>query len=446
MLLFCVFLVCCTGEKGESTATKAETSSASTIPLPNGNTVVEENVARLFQKTVSSLQADKENPKLWLAHGSALFANGYYALAADALGQAISINPEMPQATYVMATALWRANKQEEAIATLAIALELMPQYDIGCRLLAQWHSERGETVLAQTAGRKAFELQPSRVGTRYVLCQALMDDGKYDEALVLLEQVISKDRAAPWIYKLAENCYRQLGENEKMESALAKAGPPFQDWPDPMFQHIPSLIAGKAELTEYALHLFKNSGPKKSIKFLHRAFNLNPQSTDLRVALSIALQDAGQLQQSRQILEELAGEPNMNYWKQFAGISLAVYQLDKANEYISSALALDPTDPNAHHIAAVIALEQGETQTAVSHWAQAGRLYNEVEKWNKAEMSLAYAVQNGASGSEVLQSLALAQIKLDHTLQAKITIKKLLENNPKDAVALELQSVLPPE
>ncbi len=67
-------------------------------------------------------------------------------------------------------------------------------------------------------------------------------------------------------------------------------------------------------------------------------------------------------------------------------------------------------------------------------------------EKWNKAEMSLAYAVQNGASGSEVLQSLALAQIKLDHTLQAKISIKKLLEKNPSDTVALELQSMLPQE
>jgi Flp pilus assembly protein TadD len=60
--------------------------------------------------------------------------------------------------------------------------------------------------------------------------------------------------------------------------------------------------------------------------------------------------------------------------------------------------------------------------------------------------MSLAYAVQNGASGSEVLQSLALAQIKLDHTLQAKISIKKLLEKNPSDTVALELQSMLPQE
>ncbi len=437
-----------TGCGGGNEAGSVTVSSPKTldIPLPDKNAAVDPNIANLFHKTVTDLQGDMQNPKLWMRHGSALFANGYYALAADALGQAISINPAMPQATYVMATALWRANKQEEAVATLTLALELMPKYDTGWRLLAEWHLNRGETTLAEQAARKAFELQPDRIGTRYVLCQALMDGGKYDEAVVFMEQVIAFDKAPPWIYQLAASCYRQLGNIDTYEVALAKAGPPFEDWPDPLFKHIPTLIAGKSELTEYALYLFKTAGSEKAMPFLLRAFKINPESTDLRVAFSIALQDGGQLQQSRQILEELAGEPNMNYWKQFAGISIAISQLDKANEYISNALALDSTDPNAHDIAAVIALEQGEMQTAVLHWEEAGKLYNDAEKWNKAEISLAYAVQNGASGSEALQSLALAQIKLDHTLQAKISIKKLLEKDSSDTVALELQSMLPRE
>ena len=101
------------------------------------------------------------------------------------------------------------------------------------------------------------------------------------------------------------------VGYIDTYEVALAKAGPPFEDWPDPMFKHIPTLIAGKSELTEYALHLFKTAGSEKAMPFLLRAFKINPESTDLRVALSIALQDVGQLQQSRQILEELAQQPD---------------------------------------------------------------------------------------------------------------------------------------
>ncbi len=122
-----------TGCGGGNEAGSATVSSPKTtdIPLPDKNAAVDPNVANLFQKTATELQGDMQNPKLWMVHGSVLFANGYYAESADALGRAIAINPEMPQATYIMATALWRANKQEEGIATLTLALELMPQYDI---------------------------------------------------------------------------------------------------------------------------------------------------------------------------------------------------------------------------------------------------------------------------------------------------------------------------
>ena len=436
--LLMMFLPCCGG---------SEAGTADVIiPVPAKSGGVEASVARLLNKTGKDVHLAKNDPLKWMRHGSALFANGYYSEAATAFGQAISINPEMPQATYIMATALWKLNRQEEAINALEQALELIPDYDRGWRLLAEWHLQRGETAKAQHSARTAFELNPARIGTRYILAQSLMDEGKYEDALPILEEVIELKKAPRWIYTLAGQCYRQLGEAEKMETANAKAGPPFEDWPDPMFQHIPSLIAGKAELTEYALHLFKVNGPKKSMQFLLRAFKINPQSTDLRVALSMALQAAGELAQAKQILVELQDEPNSNYWKQFAGVSIAMSQLEKAREYIENALALDVGDPNAHDIAAVIALEQGEKKTAVSHWEEAGKMYNAAEKWNKAEMSLAYAIENGSDSIEALQELGLAQVQLGHTLQAKITIRRLLKKNPTDSVALDLEARLPKE
>jgi len=440
-----MFLANCGGgnEAGSATVSSPKTTG---IPLPDKNAAVDPNVANLFQKTVTELQGDMQNPKLWMTHGSALFANGYYALAADALGQAISINPEMPQATYVMATALWRANKQEEAIDALKLALEIAPQYDIGLRLLAQWHLERGETNLAVVAARRAFDINNRRIGTRYILCQSLMDDDKYDEAVYLLEQALSTDKPPPWIYKLAANCYRQLGKNQKAEQLLEKAGPPLQVWPDPMLKYISDLIAGKAELTEYALHLFKNAGSEKAMPVLVRAFKINPEHTNLRTALSMALQNAGQLEQAVQVLKELHGEPNAMYWKQYANASIEQEELIKASEYITEAFALAPSDPNAHDIAAEIALKQDNTKKAIEHWGKAGMFYNETERWGRAERSLAYAIENGADDADTLRAIGLAQVKTDHVLQAKITIKKLLEKNPKDAVALELQSMLPQE
>ena len=444
MALICMILSNCSD--GDGTPSDEADLNTNKIPLPAVGIAVDPNVLSFFTKTSSELDADITNPKLWLVHGSALYANGFYGLAADAFARGLEIDSEMKQASYLLATALWRANKQEEAIVALETSLELIPKYDIGWRLLAKWRAERGESELAETAARTAFNLNPNRIGTRYVLCQSLMDQSKYEEALELIERVTTLDKAPRWIYKLASNCYRQLGENEKAEKVLAKAGPPFVDWPDPMFQHIPNLIAGKAELTEYALHLFKNAGPERAMPFLVRAFKINNENTDLRTVLSMALQNAGQLEQATQVLKELHSEPNVMYWKQCANVSIEQEEFIKASEYITEAFALSPSDPNAHDIAAEIALKRDNKKKAIEHWGKAGMFYNETERWDRAEISLAYAIENGADDAETLRAIGLAQVKTDHVLQAKITIKKLLEKNPKDAVALELQSMLPQE
>ncbi|MBT4524200.1 MAG: tetratricopeptide repeat protein [Phycisphaerae bacterium] len=444
MALICMILSNCSD--GDGILSEEGDFNTNKIPLPAVGIAVDPNVLSFFTKTSSELDADITNPKLWLVHGSALYANGFYGLAADAFARGLEIDSEMNQASYLLATALWRANKQEEAIAALETSLELIPKYDIGWRLLAKWRVERGESELAETAARIAFNLNPNRIGTRYVLCQSLMDQSKYEEALELIEQVTTLDKAPRWIYKLAANCYRQLGAVEKMESALAMEGPPFDVWPDPMFQHIPSLIRGKEELTEYSLELFKVNGPTKALQPLMRAFAINTEHTDLRVALSMALQFAGKLQPSKQILVELQSEPNSNYWKQFASISIDFNEFEKAKEYITTAIDLEAKDANAHEIASVIAQKQDRLSDAIYHWSEAGRIYTDLEQWLKAEIPLAYAVDKGATDRDTILRLALAQVNAEHFIQARTTINILLEINPNDVDVLELQSMLPLE
>lgn len=436
--LISAFLVGCGGSEPEPKQVS--------IPYPTDQSAVEPTVARLLQNTGQALERSADDPMKWLRHGSALFANAYYGEAAQSFQHAISINPEMPQATYLLATAFWKANRQEEAIATLQTALTLIPEYDMGWRLLAKWQLERGETLEAERFARRAFELHSERIGTRYLLAQSMMDDGRYQEALPILEEVIESNTAPRWIYTLASQCYRQLDMQEKAELTLQQSGPPLADWPDPMFKHIPNLIAGKAELAVYALHLNEFGGSEKATPFLIKALKVYPEHVNVRVALSIALQKSGQLNQAEQLLKELQGEPNLNYWKQYASVYIAKNELANAEMSIQTALNIDLKNPNTYDIAALIAKKQGKKEEAVIRWEEAGRLYNELELWEKAELSLAYATENGSLSQSGLQSLALAQIELGHYIQAKATIQKLLAENPNHQIALELQSRLPEE
>ncbi|HIA72275.1 MAG TPA: tetratricopeptide repeat protein [Phycisphaerales bacterium] len=418
-------------------------SGAVTIPIPAGKNAVEPSVAKLLNKTGNNLSQAMDDPQKWLIHGSALFANAYYNEAVLTLTQAININPEMPQATYLLATALWKVNKQAEAIQALQTSLGLIPEYDIGWRLLAEWQMERGEIERAETSARKAFELNPGRIGTRYVLAQSLMDGENYEEALPILEEVISVNKAPRWIYTLASQCYRQLGKTQQSEQALAKSGPPFVDWPDPMYKHIPNLIAGKAEIALYALHLNRVNGSENALPFLVKANKINPEHVDVRVALSMALQKKDQLNHAQKVLEELQGEANINYWKQYAALSIAQNDLDNAKEYVEKAIELDSEDANAQDIAAFIAKNQGETAEAISRWQEAARLYVEIELWEKAELSLAYASEIGELSQDGLCALALAQIELEHIVQARTTIQKILSIEPSNSKAVALQNRL---
>lgn len=443
ILLFSAFLAGCGVDEDPKTKPIPQ---AVIIPLPTDKTTLEPSVAFLLNKTASEVHQAMDDPKKWMVHGSALFANAYYNEASEALAHAIAINSEMPQATYLLATALWKANRQEKAIQALETSLVLIPEYDMGWRLLAEWHLDRGESLQAETSARRAFALAPQRIGTRYILGQSLMDQGKHEEALQLIEQVTVAENAPRWIYTLANQCYRQLGMDDKAEKALAKSGTPLIDWPDPMFNHIPNFIAGKAELALYALHVHRTIGSEKAMPFLQKALQINPEHVDVRVALSIALQNKGLLDQAQKILEESQGEPNSNYWKQLAGLSIAKKDLNKASEHIQNALELDPESANALDIAAVIASEQGNTQEASTLWEKAGILYVESKNWDKAELSLAFASENGELRIEGLSALALAQIELKHFLQARISINKVLKKDPSNSIAQALESRLPQE
>jgi tetratricopeptide (TPR) repeat protein len=435
LVLFTALLTSCGGSESNSVEV--------VIPIPSGKGGVEPSVAQLLQKTGNELQRAMDDPQKWLMHGSALFANAYYNEAVIAFTEAITIKPEMPQATYLLATALWKVNKQEKATQALQTSLGLIPEYDMGWRLLAEWQMERGETEQAESSARKAFELNPGRIGTRYVLVQSLMDGEKYEEALPILEEVVSINKAPPWIYTLASQCYRQLGKTELAEQALAKSGPPFVDWPDPMYKHIPNLIAGKAEIALYALHLNRVNGSENAFPFLVKANKINPEHVDVRVALSMALQEKGRLDHAQKVLEELQGEANVNYWKQYAGLSIAQNDLDKAKEYVTKAIELNSEDANAQDIAAVIAKNGGETEEALARWQEAARIYVKNKRWEKAELSLAYASEIGELNQDGLCALALAQIELEHILQARTTIQKILSIEPSNLTGIALQKRL---
>ena len=444
LFLICAFLASC---GGSDTAKTKPTH----IPFPDQSGMVDSSVLTLLERTKGEIQAAPENSKSWGIHASALFANDYFGLSVDAFRVALDIDPTMQQARYIMATALWKLNKQEEAIAEVTTFLELKPDYDPAWRLLAQWQLDRGESQLAHDAAMKAFELNQKRIGTRFVLVQSLLDLDRPDDAVKFIEETLASGKTSPWMYQVAAKCYRQLGMDSKLEVALANAGPPPNTWPDPMFQYLSNMVVGKAALTEFAFWTYETRGPVEALPRLRKALRVNPEHVNLRTAFAHALQLSGKLQESVRVLSNLQGEPNLNYWKQFANACIAVAEVSgeeqwttRAETYVLNALDFDSNDGSAHDLAAKVAMQQGHTQKASDHWETAGKLHSGVEAWNLAEVSFAFVLGINPSRIDVLCGLALAQIKNGQFVSAQTTIDTLSQLDPGNPEVVELQRLLP--
>ena len=210
-------------------------------------------------------------------------------------------------------------------------------------------------------------------------------------------------------------------------------------------------MVVGKAALTEFAFWTYETKGPVEALPRLRKALRVNPEHVNLRVAVAHALQLSGKLQESVRVLSNLQGEPNLNYWKQFANACIAVAEVSgeeqwttRAETYVLNALDFDSNDGSAHDLAAKVAMQQGHPQKALDHWGTAGKLHCGSEAWNLAEVSFAFALGINPSQVDVLCGLALAQIKNGQFVSAQTTIDTLSQLDPGNPEVVELQRLLP--
>jgi tetratricopeptide (TPR) repeat protein len=119
---------------------------------------------------------------------------GQYRKAAELLGRAIAINPEMPEAHYNRGTALLELKEYADAEECFAAAVELKPDYAVA------WFNrgdslrslERYEEALA--AYDMAVALRPDHVDAHYLRGLVLDKLNRFEAALTSYDQAIALD------------------------------------------------------------------------------------------------------------------------------------------------------------------------------------------------------------------------------------------------------------
>jgi len=106
----------------------------------------------------------------WLLRGTARLHVGDYQGASNALAVAIALHPDVPEARFLLASALEKSGRQDEAIAVHAAVLSRWPDFGRSHYALAKIDAARGDHAAAIARLERAIACEPNRAQFRALL------------------------------------------------------------------------------------------------------------------------------------------------------------------------------------------------------------------------------------------------------------------------------------
>jgi len=353
--------------------------------MPSDLETADPLITELITKTSSAITVDPRSVDAWAMHASALLANAYYEESVLASKIALEIDNEnrLPL-RYRQAVTLWRLNKQEEAITQLEQILIEEPKYDFGWRRLASWYLELGELQKAQNAILDAWELEPDRQGTLATLCLILMQQGDSGQAIAKLKPRLNKDNTPSYLYFLAAQAYRRLGETESMEKVAIKGKPLPKRWPDPWMNQIALLATGKRMLATNGLALLQTQGPKAALPVLAKALSADPGNSQIRAAYAMSLFSQKKTVLALRVLEDIPNQDEAvpEYWTTYANIAVEKAKKDgkevwlpKAMGYFQKAETVGGGSVNLYRSMARLAVAMNDLPSSITYYTKGADL-----------------------------------------------------------------------
>lgn len=137
-------------------------------------------------------RAVSRDPKLPIAQfmlGDCYFKLGDNAHAAEALRRGLALEPSSADAHCELCNALLLLNKKGEALVSCLRAVQLAPREADKLTSLGTVEAAIGDNAAALRAFRTAVELNPKGVNENYLYARALLQDGQIDAAIPYLER-----------------------------------------------------------------------------------------------------------------------------------------------------------------------------------------------------------------------------------------------------------------
>lgn len=383
--------------------------------MPDSLSEADPLVLKLITSTANDVAADMNSVDAWARHATALLANGYNEGSVATSRIALSINPEgrLPL-RYRQAFALWILNQQEEAISELMSVLDEMPMYDYGWRRLSTWHLERGELSAAEDAINRAWDIAPNRPGTLATLVRILMQQDQPDLAISRLTPRLNQKNTPPYLYFLASQAYRRLGETDSMQSAAVKGERLPANWPDPLLTVMSPFVTGSRALALKAIGVMEKKGLRAALGAFKLAFDANPADSQIRGLYALSLMIAKREVRALEVISGIEDTTDISfmYWVSYGQLSVLKAKKDnqttwllKAKDCYEKAESITGGTPHIYQLMAQLAIAMKNPDEASKYYEVGAELLIAEGEIQEAKILLGEGI-SAISEDETLQTM----------------------------------------
>ena len=421
----------------------------------------------------------KDDVSFHLAWANLFLSSGDLAAAEKALRPALTVNPNSSAAHMALGDLYLLKKDQKQAGEEFKKAAELAPVRSMERLKYAAFMSAAGDTAETRRISTEMTTQAPDYLPGWTLLAELAFKEGKYDEALSLLENVFSREPQYIDGHRLESEVLLAKGDTKKATEVLERLDQTYPDTPlikyelaraylkknnmnqakvvldqaisiNPNYAEAILLLAdinlrsghGEAVIEPMTRLLKRSPELRPAALLLAAAYGsldrfddaavitgeeakLAPRDPQAQMALGLTLRQAKRNDEARQAFEKAAELAPDNLWPvdQLVELDLLEKHFDTAQQRIDRHFQKTPDSPAAHFFK--------------------GKILVAEEKWGPAETELQKTLQLDPNFGGAYDLLVQTYLVTNKLPQALSQLQTQLSKNPNDASALMTLALL---
>jgi len=421
----------------------------------------------------------KDDVSFHLASANLFLSSGDLAAAEKALRPALTVNPNSSAAHMALGDLYLLKKDQKQAGEEFKKAAELAPVRSMERLKYAAFMSAAGDTAETRRISTEMTTQAPDYLPGWTLLAELAFKEGKYDEALSLLENVFSREPQYIDGHRLESEVLLAKGDTKKATEVLERLDQTYPDTPlikyelaraylkknnmnqakvvldqaisiNPNYAEAILLLAdinlrsghGEAVIEPMTRLLKRSPELRPAALLLAAAYGsldrfddaavitgeeakLAPRDPQAQMALGLTLRQAKRNDEARQAFEKAAELAPDNLWPvdQLVELDLLEKHFDTAQQRIDRHFQKTPDSPAAHFFK--------------------GKILVAEEKWGPAETELQKTLQLDPNFGGAYDLLVQTYLVTNKLPQALSQLQTQLSKNPNDASALMTLALL---